>query len=105
MEGNLRALRQPRDRDEKAAARQERSRLYPTGELRDREGPVGGVEEERPDQEQDRGDPGDEERHQRRSPRLLLVAVEAYEVVGGDSGGGPEEEDEDQVLRSEEDTS
>src|SRR3712207_9135657 len=90
MEGNLRALRQPRDRDEKAAARQERSRLYPTGELRDGEGPVGGVEEERPDQEQDRGDPGDEERHQRRSPRLLLVAVGALGGGGGGGGGGPE---------------
>src|SRR5688572_4242361 len=99
MEGNLRALRQPRDRDEKAAARQERSWLYPTGELRDGEGLVGGVEEERPDQEQNRGDAGDEERHQRRSPRLLLVAVAAYEVVGGDSGEVPEYEDEDQILR------
>src|SRR3712207_5679591 len=99
MEGDLRALREPSDRDEEAAARQERSRLYPTGELRDGEGPVGGVEEESPDQEQDRRYAGDEERHQRRSPRLFLVAVEAYEIVGGDGREVPEDEQEDQILR------
>ena len=36
--------------------------------------------------------------YQRRGPRLLLVAVEADEVVGGYRGEVPEDEDEDQVL-------
>jgi hypothetical protein len=99
VEADLRALREPRDCDEEAAACQERSWLYSTGEFRDGEGPIGGVEEERPDQEQHRRDPSDEERHQRRSSRLLLVAVEAYEVVEGDGSEVPEDEEEDQVLR------
>jgi len=99
VQGHLGALGEACDCDEPAGGVQQRPGPDLDRQLRDGERPVGGVEQERPDQEQHRRHPGDEQGHQGRGPGVRVVPVEADQVIGGDGRQVPEDEDQDEVLR------
>ena len=100
VQRHLRALGQRGDGDQRAGDRRGRVGAGALEELRQRERPVGVVEQHGAEQERHRADARDQQRHQRRAARLAPVAVEPDQEVRRDRGQVEEDEQQDQVARA-----